>query len=190
MFWTASGSVGVVTSLDDKAMTSMTIEQVFARSASPRQYRRRRIIHRLGLARPSRSAASCRSPRRWPGHGRGMASTGKSKTFVWRWQERFTAEDVRGLRRDRTRRAGSWHWLRSRPPTRRRSGRCAWSRRSALRPALIGIAWHDHSLALHRWRASSCSTTALTETLHDVVGPNVSPPVSGPPRSLAAPPSP
>ncbi len=29
-----------------------------------------------------------------------MAETGKSKTCVWRWQERFTAEGVDGLSHD------------------------------------------------------------------------------------------
>ena len=33
-----------------------------------------------------------------------MGRTGKSKTAVWRWQERFAAEGVGGLLRDKTRR--------------------------------------------------------------------------------------
>ncbi len=32
-----------------------------------------------------------------------MRQTGKSKTCVWRWQERFMSEGVDGLLRDRTR---------------------------------------------------------------------------------------
>ncbi len=32
-----------------------------------------------------------------------MRETGKSKTSVWRWRERFAAEGVDGLLRDRTR---------------------------------------------------------------------------------------
>ena len=32
-----------------------------------------------------------------------MGETGKSKTCVWRWQERFAAEGVEGLLRDKTR---------------------------------------------------------------------------------------
>lgn len=32
-----------------------------------------------------------------------MRETGKSKTCVWRWQERFMAEGVDGLLRDKTR---------------------------------------------------------------------------------------
>ena len=35
-----------------------------------------------------------------------MAATGKSKTCVWRWQERFMAEGVDGLLRDKTRPPG------------------------------------------------------------------------------------
>ena len=32
-----------------------------------------------------------------------MRRTGKSKTVVWRWQERFMQEGVEGLLRDKTR---------------------------------------------------------------------------------------
>ena len=32
-----------------------------------------------------------------------MRRTGKSKTCVWRWQERFMHEGIEGLRRDKTR---------------------------------------------------------------------------------------
>ena len=35
-----------------------------------------------------------------------MAATGKSKTCVWRWQERYRAEGVEGLMRDKTRPPG------------------------------------------------------------------------------------
>ena len=35
-----------------------------------------------------------------------MAATGKSKTCVWRWQERYMAEGVDGLLRDKTRPPG------------------------------------------------------------------------------------
>lgn len=35
-----------------------------------------------------------------------MAATAKSKTGVWRWQERFMAEGVEGLLRDKTRPPG------------------------------------------------------------------------------------
>jgi Winged helix-turn helix len=32
-----------------------------------------------------------------------MRETGRSKTYVWRWQERFASEGVKGLLRDKTR---------------------------------------------------------------------------------------
>jgi hypothetical protein len=32
-----------------------------------------------------------------------MRATGKAKTVIWRWQERFGEEVVAGLRRDKTR---------------------------------------------------------------------------------------
>ena len=35
-----------------------------------------------------------------------MVATGKSKPCVWRWQERFMAEGVNGLLRDKTRPPG------------------------------------------------------------------------------------
>ena len=35
-----------------------------------------------------------------------MAATGTAKTTVWRWQERFMAEGVDGLLRDKTRPPG------------------------------------------------------------------------------------
>ena len=35
-----------------------------------------------------------------------MGQTGKSKTCVWRWQQRFAEEGVDGLLRDKTRRPG------------------------------------------------------------------------------------
>ena len=74
-----------------------------------------------------------------------MAETGKSKTCVWRWQERFMNEGVDGLLRDRSRPPGktpvpaervaeivrlTQEPRRSRRPT----GRCArWPRWPALR---------------------------------------------------------
>ena len=36
--------------------------------------------------------------------------TGKDKTCVWRWQERFMREGVDGLLRDKTRRPASRRW--------------------------------------------------------------------------------
>jgi len=36
-----------------------------------------------------------------------ILATGESKTYIWRWQERFMAEDVDGLLHDKTHPPGS-----------------------------------------------------------------------------------
>jgi transposase len=41
-----------------------------------------------------------------------MRQTGKSKTCVWRWQERFMEEGFEGLLRDKTRPSASNRWVR------------------------------------------------------------------------------
>ncbi len=116
-----------------------------------------------------------------------MAATGKSQTCVWRWQERFMAERVDGLLRDK-----------SRPPI------------APLDPELVDqlvvltletprqealhwdcVRWARHRdrglfgrqdlararLAPHRWRSFKLSSDkALAEKLHDVVGLCVCPP--------------
>src|SRR3712207_5494755 len=44
-----------------------------------------------------------------------MRRTGKAKTVVWRWQERFMREGVDGLLRDKTRPPRIPHWRRRWP---------------------------------------------------------------------------
>ena len=39
----------------------------------------------------------------WPRHSSDHAAHGRSKPCVWRWQERYVAEGVEGLLRDKTR---------------------------------------------------------------------------------------
>ncbi len=59
-----------------------------------------------------------------PGTAAIMTGTGKSKTCVWRWQERFMEEGVEGLLRDRTRphaTGGSKRWIQSTRPASIRS---------------------------------------------------------------------
>jgi transposase len=118
-----------------------------------------------------------------------MAATGKSKTCVWRWQERFMAEGVDGLLRDKTRPPGTAPLpsslvdkvvaLTLEPP----AGEAThWTVRAMANA--VGIAassvvkiWHDHGLAPHRWRSFKLSRDpAFAEKLHDVVGLYVSPP--------------
>jgi transposase len=118
-----------------------------------------------------------------------MAATGKSKTCVWRWQERFMAEGVDGLLRDKTRPPGippldaalvnKVVALTLEPPVHEATH---WTVRAMAKA--VGIAassvvkiWHDHGLAPHRWRSFKLSNDkAFAEKLHDVVGPYVSPP--------------
>lgn len=117
-----------------------------------------------------------------------MAATGKSKTCVWRWQERFMAEGVDGLLRDKSRPPGIAPLdpalveqvvaLTLEPP---RQEATHWNRAMAK---AVGIAassvvkiWHEHGLAPHRWRRFKLSNDkAFAEKLHDVVGLYVSPP--------------
>ena len=118
-----------------------------------------------------------------------MAATNKSKTCVWRWQERFMAEGVDGLLRDRTRPPGK-------PPV--AVDRTAEVVRLTLAPPLheathwtlramakaVGLAastvqgiWKAHGLAPHRWRQFKLSKDpAFAEKLHKVVGLYVAPP--------------
>ena len=118
-----------------------------------------------------------------------MASTAKSKTCVWRWQERFMAEGIDGLLRDKTRPAGIAPLeaalvdkvvaLTLEPPDHEATH---WTVRTMAKT--VGIAassvvkiWHDHGLAPHRWRSFKLSNDkAFAEKLHDVVGLYVSPP--------------
>ena len=112
-----------------------------------------------------------------------MTATGKSKTCVWRWQERFMAEGVDGLLRDKTRPPGIAPLAPSlvdrvvaltlEPPGNEATH---WTVRAMAKA--VGIAaspvvkiWHDHGLAPHRWRSFKLSNDkAFAEKLHDVVG--------------------
>jgi transposase len=118
-----------------------------------------------------------------------MAATAKSKTCVWRWQERFMAEGVEGLLRDKTRPAGiapldavlvdkvvaltleapgheATHWTVR-----------AMAKAVGIAASSVVKIWHDHGLAPHRWRSFKLSNDkAFAEKLHDVVGLYVSPP--------------
>jgi transposase len=118
-----------------------------------------------------------------------MAATTRSKTCVWRWQERFIAEGVDGLLRDKTRPPGITPLdaalvdkvlaLTLEPPSHEATH---WTVRAMAKA--FGIAassvvkiWHDHGLAPHRWRSFKLSNDkAFAEKLHDVVGLYISPP--------------
>ena len=118
-----------------------------------------------------------------------MASTGKSKTCVWRWQERFMTDGVDGLLRDKTRPPGIpktgdekvaevLRLTQSPPPqeathwTLRAMGKAVGLAASTVREI-----WKSHGLSPHRWRQFKLSNDReFVEKLHDVVGLYVSPP--------------
>ena len=118
-----------------------------------------------------------------------MRRTGKSKTCVWRWQERFAAEGIDGLMRDKTRPARiaplgpdvaermvaltladppgeTTHWTAD-----------MMSTASGISPSAVRRIWRTHGLAPHRWRQFKLSTDPqFIAKLRDVVGLYVDPP--------------
>ena len=118
-----------------------------------------------------------------------MAGTGKSKTCVWRWQERFMHEGVDGLLRDRTRPPGKAPIppdhvaeivrLSLKPPPFEATH---WTLRAMAKTAGIAAStvqsiWKAHGLSPHRWRRFKLSNDpAFAEKLTDIVGLYVDPP--------------
>ena len=115
-----------------------------------------------------------------------MAATGKSKTCVWRWQERSMAEGLDGLLREKTRPPGTPRTsvgevirLTQEPPPHEATH---WTIRAmgkavGLAASTVREIWKAHGLSPHRWRQFKLSNDrAFAEKLHDVVGLYVSPP--------------
>jgi transposase len=118
-----------------------------------------------------------------------MAATGKSKTTVWRWQERFMAAGVEGLLRDKTRPPGKAPIDAARvgevvrrtlaPPPHEATH---WTARAMAEACGLAVStvqsiWKAHGLAPHRWRSFKLSNDpAFAEKLHDIVGLYVDPP--------------
>ena len=118
-----------------------------------------------------------------------MAATGKSKTCVWRWQERFMEAGVDGLLRDRTRPPGKAPIAEDRvaevvrltltPPPHEATH---WTVRAMAKAVGMAVStvqdiWKAHGLAPHRWRNFKLSNDpAFVEKLHDIVGLYVDPP--------------
>jgi len=118
-----------------------------------------------------------------------MRRTGKSKTCVWRWQERFMEEGVDGLLRDKTRPpripplapevaervvaltltdppVGATHWTASMMAAVVRTSESA-----------IRRIWRSHGLQPHRFRQFKLSSDPnFVDKLRDVVGLYVNPP--------------
>jgi transposase len=118
-----------------------------------------------------------------------MAATGTAKTTVWRWQERFMAEGVDGVLRDKTRppgkppvpdeRAGNVVEMTLKPPPHEATH---WTARAMAKAVGLAVStvqgiWKAHGLAPHRWRSFKLSNDpAFTEKLHAIVGLYVEPP--------------
>ena len=118
-----------------------------------------------------------------------MATTGKSKTCVWRWQKRYMDEGVDGLLHDKTRPPGTppiaLHRVEEivaltlKPPPHEATH---WTLRamakvSGVAASTVQTIWKAHGLAPHRFRQFKLSNDpAFASKLHDIVGLYVSPP--------------
>src|SRR5919106_3024571 len=118
-----------------------------------------------------------------------MRRTGKSKTCVWRWQERFAAEGCDGLLRDKTRPSRipplgpdvgervvaltltdppgeTTHWTAD-----------MMAQAAAISASAVRRIWKAHGLAPHRWRQFKLSNDPkFVDKLRDVVGLYLDPP--------------
>ena len=118
-----------------------------------------------------------------------MIQTGKSKTCVWRWQERFMHEDVDGLLRDKFRPLGktplaskrvaeivrltqepapqeATHWTVS-----------AMAKAAGIAASTVQAIWKAHGLSPHSARQFKLSNDpAFAEKLTEIVGLYVDPP--------------
>jgi len=118
-----------------------------------------------------------------------MGETGKSKTCVWRWQERFMTDGVDGLLHDKSRppgkapipsdRVAEIIRLTHEPPPYEATH---WTLRAMAKAAGIAAStvqsiWKAHGLAPHRWRHFKLSNDpAFVDKLTDIVGLYVAPP--------------
>jgi transposase len=118
-----------------------------------------------------------------------MRETGKSKTCVWRWQERFAEAGVEGLLCDKTRPSRipplgaqvaervvaltlqdppgeTTHWTSD-----------MMARAAGISASAVRRIWNAHGLAPHRWRQFKLSNDPrFVDKLRDVVGLYVDPP--------------
>ncbi len=118
-----------------------------------------------------------------------MRRTGKSKTCVWRWQERFMAAGVDGLLRDKTRPSRVPPLpaeviervivlTRKDPP----GDATHWTGAAMAEAAGVSVSsvqriWRSHGLQPHRVRQFKLSTDPeFVAKLHDIVGLYIDPP--------------
>ena len=118
-----------------------------------------------------------------------MGETDKSKTCVWRWQERFMHEGVGGLLRDKSRPPGKAPiapdrvaWIvrqTQQPPPHEATHRTprATAKAAGVAASTVQAIWKAHGLGPHRWRNFKLSNDpAFAEKLADIVGLYVDPP--------------
>src|SRR5437868_5636477 len=118
-----------------------------------------------------------------------MRRTGKAKTVIWRWQERFAAEGIAGLWRDKTRpsripplgpevaeRVVTLTMAAPPPPATHWSG-TAMAKAVGISVSSVQRIWRAHGLQPHRVRQFKLSTDPqFVAKLRDIVGLYVSPP--------------
>ena len=118
-----------------------------------------------------------------------MRRTGKSKTCVWRWQERFVEEGFEGLLRDKTRPSripplgadvaeGVVALTREDPPAETTHWTAdMMAKATGISASAVRRIWKAHGLQPHRWRQFKLSNDpAVVDKLRDVVGLYVDPP--------------
>src|SRR5215207_9546254 len=113
-----------------------------------------------------------------------MRRTGKSKTCVWRWQERFAAEGVDGLLRDKTRppRVPPLGQVVALTATEPPHEATHWTGAAMAKAAGVSVSsvqriWRAHGLAPHRVRRFKLSNDPeFVPKLRDIVGLYVDPP--------------
>src|SRR2546429_5527263 len=120
---------------------------------------------------------------------RSCKATGKAKTVIWRWQERFRDEGAAGLWRDKTRRSripplspevanrgAARRWVGPRPAASHWTG-SAMAKAAGISVSSVQRIWRAHGLQPHRVRQFKLSNDPqFAAKLHEIVGLYVNPP--------------
>src|SRR5712691_7239452 len=118
-----------------------------------------------------------------------MQATGKAKTVIWRWQERFRDEGAAGLWRDKTRRSRIPALLpevakrvvaltlAGPPPAASHWSGSAMAKAAGISVSSVQRIWRAHGLQPHRVRQFKLSNDPqFAAKLHEIVGLYVNPP--------------
>src|SRR6476660_1170806 len=118
-----------------------------------------------------------------------MQATGKAKTVIWRWQERFHEEGAAGLWRDKTRRSRIPPLsaevakrvialtLAGPPPAASHWSGSAMAKAAGISVSSVQRIWRAHGLQPHRVRQFKLSNDPqFAAKLHEIVGLYVNPP--------------